>query len=278
MTIEGQAEVEHLVRNAQLSVEDIVNGLCTAPAIGYFAAVQRRVVVRRITLVVGHDVDVVHIGQHAHIVGVLAVVAGRIGKNLVGHGLTHLSKQGHKVLPVGGRSPVHVVSVLGGIGRILPVYVKAVYTVVLADLDALGHKSGALVLVAGHLRPAVGIPSPAAHLQLHLELRILGLVGYELLYQRNGLGVNLHPHAVVLVTETHVSHVDVREIAHLLDGREQRLLGVLRVIDFDDGSLADTRQALGIVDDLIHGIVGVIGSGRIGVVGIERIPTRNLAT
>ena len=170
-----------------------------------------------------------------------------------------------------------MVSVLGGIGRILPVNVKAIHTVVLADLNALGHKSLPLFGVASHLRPAIGILAPAAHLELHLELWILGFVGYELLHQRNGLGVNLDALTGVLVHKAHVSHIDVGEVPHLFKGREQRLLGVLRVIDFDDRSLADTRQALGIVDDLTHGIVGVIGSGRIGVVGIERIPTRDLS-
>ena len=219
-------------------MENIVDGLCTAAAAGHFAAVQRRVVVGRIALVVGHHVDVVNVRQHAKVIRVLAAVGGRVGEDLVRHGFAHFLEQRDKVLPVGRGGTVHVVAILGGIGGILPVNVEAVHAVLLANLHALVHEGLALLRVAGHLGPAVGILAPAAHLEFHLELRVLGLVGHKFLHQRNGLGINLNPFAGVLVHKAHVAHVDVGEVAHLFQGREEVRTGVLGVVYLDDGGNA----------------------------------------
>ena len=269
--VEGQAEVHHLVRDALLAMENIVDGLCTAAAAGHLAAIQRGVVVRRIALVVGHHVDVVNVRQHAKVIRVLAAVGGRVGEDLVRHGFAHFLEQRDKVLPVGRGGAVHVVAVLGSVGGILPVNVEAVHAVLLANLHALVHEGLALLRVAGHLGPAVGILAPAAHLEFHLELRVLGLVGHKFLHQRNGLGINLNPFAGVLVHKAHVAHVDVGEVAHLFQRREEVRTGVLGVVYLDDGSNADAREALGVVDDGVHGVAGVRHVGTHGGIRVKGI-------
>ena len=272
VAVERQAEVHHLVRDLLLPVEDVRRAAGARDG----APVQRRIVVRRVALVVGHHVDVVDVRQHAVVVGVLAAVGRRIGEDLVGHRFAHLLEERDEVLPVRGAGAVHVVAVLGRIGGIFPVDVESVDTVRVADVHAFVHESLALRGVAGHLGPAVGVLAPAAHLQLDLQLRVLRLVGDELLHQRDGLRVDLDAHAVVLVHEAHVAHVDVGEVAHLVDGREQVGAGVLGVVDLDDRGLAEAGEALGVVHPHVGRIRGIDrpGGRRIGV---EGIPGRDLA-
>ena len=217
VSVERDAEVHHLVGYALVGVEDFVDDHGVGAVVHDGArAVEGRVVVRHVAFVVGHDVYVVDIRQHAGVVGVLAAAGCSVGEDLVGHGLPHLLEQGDEVRPVGRVGAVHVGAVLGRIGGILPVYVEAVGAVLLADGDAFVDEGLALGVVAAHLRPAVGVLAPSAHLELDLELRIVGLVGDELPGQRLGLLGDFYADAVDLVLEAHVAHVDVGEVAHFL--------------------------------------------------------------
>ena len=274
MAVERQAEVHHLVRDLLLAVEDVVDGLRAAAAARDRAPVQRCIVVRRVTLVVGHHVDVVDVRKHAVVVRVLAAVGRRIGEDLVRHRLAHLLEERDEVLPVRRAGRVHVVAVLGRIGGILPVDVEPVHPVGVAHVHARIHEGLALDRVSGHLGPAVGILAPAAHLHLHLQFRILRLVGDEPLDQRDALGVDGDAGPVVLVLETGVAHVDVGEVAHFFQGREQIRPGVLGIIDFDDGGLAQPGEPVGILRPGIRGIRRVHRGRR--RIRIERIPVRDL--
>ena len=275
VAVERHAEVHHLVRDALLAMEDVVNGLGASTVAGNGAAVQRRIVVRRITLVIGHDVDVVHVRQHIDVVCIFSAGRGCVGEDLVRHGFAHLLEQGDEILPVGRGGAVYMVAVFGGIGGILPVNVEAVYVVLLADSHAPVNERLALFEVSGHLGPAVGILSPAAHLHLYLELGVtVVLIVHELLHQGEGPGRNIDTRTIVLILETHMTHVHMSDGAlHVLQGREPVGLGVLRVVDFDDGSNADTGQTRrvvhNLVDDGIDGSGARSGSGGIRVEGIS---------
>ena len=277
MAIEGQAEVHHLVRDVLLGMENVVDGLGAAAALGNLALVQRSVVVGRISFVVGHHVDVVHIRQHTVVVGVLTAVGGRVGQNLVRHGLSHLLEQGDEVDIVSPGGSVHVIAVLCRIGGILPVNVEAVNVVQLTNGHAVIDEGLTLLGVSRHLGPAVGILAPAAHLKFHLELGIaVVLVGIEFLHQGKGGGGNVDTRTVLFVFKTDMTHVDVREVLNLFQRREQVFPGVLRVVNLDNGSFADAGQAGGIVDNLTHGVIGVVRRvGRIGGIRVKGISRRN---
>ena len=271
MPIKCQAEVHHLVRDFLFAVENVVNGLGAAARIGQSATIQRRIVVRRVALVIGHHVNIVNIRQHTVVVGVITAVGGSIGQDLVRHGLAHFLEEGDEVGIVRRGGAIIIIGTilffcLGRIGGILPVYVETVGSVQHTDGYTLVHEGFALLGISGHLGPAVGVLAPATHLELHFEPGVLGLVLHELLRQPDGFIRNLKTHTVLLVLEAHVTHVDVGEVLHFLQGGEEVLAGVLRVVNFNDGGNADARQALGVVR------IGIVGIRIFGLNRRVRIP------
>lgn len=229
MAVERDAEHQAVERDAGLAV--LLDGFLAGSAPGKRTVVKRRVVVRRLAHVVGHDIDVVEIFHGPGPVDVTGAGRGGEGDDLrVAEGLPEFLQHEVEIgrivlaLAVGGRSSAGV----------LPVDVDAVEAIGV-DMGLAGlAEFRALPGIAGHHGEAVSLFAPAADHQEDLQRRAFLLERQHFL-QQVGAGDDDAAVAGRGILEAPVGVVDMGHMARL----EARGGGVFGQVGDDHGPLAE---------------------------------------